>query len=254
MQLTSKNSFLYQSLRNCEIKNELTSCSTWDLERGIRGEVMIDKTILNLSAKINFYIKERLFALRNIRDYIDIKDMNIKEYDILLKEEPSIFSKDDTVEEFDFALLNYNCELELFSKIVQKVGSQILNAGDPSRRMTPLWVVMNFEKSPDILLKKIKLLLNFGANVNLANNSVSSPLNEALALNLPIAVIQLLILSGGVLYQPISSDSQEILNEAMQRFIEKAQVIQAVFKSTTALFRFLPLEIQALIFKATFTP
>lgn len=141
----------------------------------------------------------------------------------------------------------------------RKARLQLLNLADNYGR-TPLHSAARCE-DPKLAFHAVKILVDFGGNINFPTSRVyllehggmgtaafSTPLWTAIKTkNLPL--IQLLILKGGIVYNPLTGDEKETVDEAMQIFFNHNKWLFKAAKDKSCRFNtLLPLEVFKLIF------
>ncbi len=99
----------------------------------------------------------------------------------------------------------------------------------------------------EIKIDQLKILLDLGENINLVNDDLKTPLEIALEDGISLSTLQFLILSGGVVANPVSSIVQKRYNIAMQDLFKKALVSNLVLDE-------LPNKLKKIIIRHLFTP
>lgn len=144
---------------------------------------------------------------------------------------------------FKFTSLINDCNLKLFKYLVKGMDSRVIDAGNPLGEAcdTILHILIKTKPKNSVdLYEKIDTLINYGANVNLANNDLLSPLACAAEHDSSTSAIVLLILSGAIYLKPLSKAGQMRIDTAVEQIFEKSRLILILNHETQSVFAGLP--------------
>ena len=67
-----------------------------------------------------------------------------------------------------------------------------------------------------------------------------------------MSILQILILSGGIVYKPLSCSAQKRIDKAVKQIFEKVRILLKMNHDQSCTFTLLPQELKDFIFKITF--
>ncbi|MBA3604172.1 MAG: hypothetical protein H0W50_11175 [Parachlamydiaceae bacterium] len=106
-------------------------------------------------------------------------------------------------------------------------------------------------------INKCMGLINLGVDVNHVSSVFERDFNTALlsALDYELddSYLELLILAGGVVYEPLTTKQQNRINNVMLPIINKVKVMFELFLDKGAVLNVLPIELKSIIYLTTFT-
>src|SRR5262249_9868590 len=117
---------------------------------------------------------------------------------------------------------------------------QSLNATDSKLKSVE---IKDSQFTDNYLLRNIKILVDAGAKINLADNSSVTRLGIAAENKAPISLLEFLILSEEIIYEPLTGESQRQVDRAMYQLFEEMKILFEAKQGKNSIFNNLPTEL-----------
>lgn len=167
----------------------------------------------------------KYYGAQSIIPYVE-KDTTPEEFDQLLEgESDKILELGGRINWTILAVASIKGNVALIRHIVEKGGKKLLSLGN-IHGMTPLYATAKLCEDPEAAFQASKLLIELGADVNLATRTLKTALGAAAKTN-NLKLVKLLLTHGAII-PPFLVKGREVIYQAQEQHADLNQLLEAL--------------------------